>query len=161
MDESDVVALMEPNAGFVQNVENVDKLRTDLRSEAYALAFSSGECGTATVEAKVVKSYVEQELKAFDDFAPYHIGNGCLSGCQPLVERIHPFVQFAEVHRDDVVNVLVSQSIVQGFGFESCAMAFGADACSSVRIIVMVMVGVDDAESLASRTSTFGRVEGK
>ena len=42
-DETLIVALVEPDAGLVEDVEHIDQLRTDLRGQAYALALTARE----------------------------------------------------------------------------------------------------------------------
>ena len=44
-DEFVVVALMKTDAGFVEDIEHVDELRTDLGGEADTLALAAGEGG--------------------------------------------------------------------------------------------------------------------
>ncbi len=39
-----VVALVQADAGFIQDVEHADKSRADLRGEADALRFTAAEC---------------------------------------------------------------------------------------------------------------------
>ena len=64
VDEADVVALVEADAGLVKDVEHVDEATTDLRSQADALAFAAGEGGRGAVEGEVVEADFEDEVEA-------------------------------------------------------------------------------------------------
>ena len=64
VDEADVVALMEADAGLVKDVEHVDEAAADLRSQADALAFAAGEGGRGAVEGEVVEADFEDEVEA-------------------------------------------------------------------------------------------------
>ena len=41
VDESSVVALMEPNRRFVENIKHIDQLAAELCGQAYALALAA------------------------------------------------------------------------------------------------------------------------
>ena len=51
-----IVALVKPDARLIQNISDARELRTDLSSEADALAFTAGERAGWTVERQVIKT---------------------------------------------------------------------------------------------------------
>src|SRR5579859_849301 len=63
-----VVASMQADGGFIQNVENAAQARTDLRCEADTLGFTAGESGGGTVQAEVAETDGQQKVDAFGDF---------------------------------------------------------------------------------------------
>ena len=60
--KTSVVAVMQADGRFVEDVENTAQLRSDLRREADALAFSTGECGRRAAERQVAESDVVQKF---------------------------------------------------------------------------------------------------
>ena len=62
-EEALVVALVEPDAGLVENVEHAHQPRSDLGREPDALGLASRERGRATPEREIVESHVSQEAE--------------------------------------------------------------------------------------------------
>ena len=50
IDESLIIALMQPNARLIEDVEHIDQLRANLRGEPDALTLSSRQRSTGSVE---------------------------------------------------------------------------------------------------------------
>ena len=71
-----VVAMVQADGRFVEDVEDTAQLRSDLRRQADALAFSTGECGGGTAKLEVAESDVVQEFEAFGDFVRDAAGDG-------------------------------------------------------------------------------------
>ena len=63
-----VVARVEADRGFVEDVEHADEAAADLAGEADALRFAAGERGGGAVEREVVEADVLQEAEAAADF---------------------------------------------------------------------------------------------
>ena len=59
--QSHIVALMETDRGFVENIEHIDQLRTDLRGESDALTLAARKGHRRAVEREVVESHIEEE----------------------------------------------------------------------------------------------------
>jgi hypothetical protein len=93
-----VVALMQTDAGLVQNVEHTHKLRTYLRGKADSLRLASRKGARLAVERQVVQPHIEQKLDAglhlFDDL----VGNESPALVQFGVQRGEPQLQLAKVH---------------------------------------------------------------
>ena len=51
-----VVARVEADGGFVENVEDAAEIGAELGGEADALGFAAGQCGDATAQLKIAKA---------------------------------------------------------------------------------------------------------
>ena len=63
-----IVTRVQADAGFVKNVENAAKTRSNLRGKSNTLGFSSGERGGRAVEAEIAEAYGEKKFHALCDF---------------------------------------------------------------------------------------------
>ena len=67
-----VVALMKSDTGFVQDIEDIDQLRTYLSGQSNTLAFTSGKADGTAVQRQIVETYIQQEFEPcpyfFQDF---------------------------------------------------------------------------------------------
>ena len=123
--QSHIVALMETNRGFVENIEHIDQLRTDLRSESDALALAARKGHRRAVEREVVKSHIEEERKARANFFQDLGGDRLLLPTEIFADSIEPFFQFGHIHRGKFGNVLIAKFIRQRLAVETRPFAFG------------------------------------
>src|SRR5262249_25746712 len=63
-----VVTMVQSDGGLVEHIKNAAQLRSNLRSQPDALAFSAGKRGSRTVERDVAEADGIQKLQAFNDF---------------------------------------------------------------------------------------------
>ena len=63
-DEPRVVALVQADGGFIQNIEHADEARTDLRRQTDALRLAAGECARRAGERQVAQAHVDQKAQA-------------------------------------------------------------------------------------------------
>jgi nucleotide-binding universal stress UspA family protein len=70
-----VVALVQTDRRFVEDIEHAGQPRTDLRGQANALRLAAGERFRRTVERQIVEADVDQELQAADDFLEHFLGD--------------------------------------------------------------------------------------
>ena len=75
-----VVAGMEADARFVENIENAAETRADLRGQADALGFAAGEGGGGTIETEIAEADGEKKLDALGDFLERTGGDFFLAG---------------------------------------------------------------------------------
>ncbi len=68
VEQAVVVARMQSNGGFVQNVEHAHQARTHLGGESDALGLPPRKCGGGAAEGQVVESHVHQKVEPLDDF---------------------------------------------------------------------------------------------
>src|SRR5690242_603322 len=68
-----VVALVQPDTRFIENVENADETGADLRRQANTLGFATAERAAFPVQREIAEADVAQKAKArshlLDDFA--------------------------------------------------------------------------------------------
>ncbi len=74
-----IVAWMEPDRGFIQDVDDTDQSAADLSGQADSLGFAAGECRGGSVQGEIVESTAEEEAKPGSDFLE-HIDRDQLSG---------------------------------------------------------------------------------
>src|SRR5258707_215958 len=58
-----VVALVQPDARFIENVENADETRADLGRKANTLGFAAAERAAFPVQCEIAEAYVAQKAK--------------------------------------------------------------------------------------------------
>ena len=114
VDEAAVIALMQSDAGLVQNVEHVHELASYLRGKTYALAFSARQAHRGTRKGKIVQSHIQEKTQAGADFLHNLSGNAKLARSKFSVKVLQPFVQFAQVHCRQLGNVLSGNAEVEG-----------------------------------------------
>src|SRR5579863_4119214 len=79
MNQPGVVALVESDGWFVENVQNAAKARADLRGEADALAFAAGKRGRAAIKREIAESHRAKEFQPLLDLAADAIGDKSLA----------------------------------------------------------------------------------
>ena len=70
-----VVALVQADAGLVEDVHHADQAGADLAGQADTLGFATGQGVGAAVQGQVVEADVDQELQAFTDFLEDLLGD--------------------------------------------------------------------------------------
>ena len=84
-----VVARMQADRRFVENVEHADQAAADLAGEANALRFAAGERRRGAVEREVFEADVGEEAEPAADFFEHFGGDGLLRGVElELAEEI-------------------------------------------------------------------------
>src|SRR6185503_11201463 len=63
-EEAGVVALMEPDRGLIEDIEDAGQSRTDLRGEPDALALAARKRARDARQIKIVEADVDQEFEA-------------------------------------------------------------------------------------------------
>ncbi len=106
LNQPTVVALVQSDAGLVQDVEHVHQLRPNLRGQPDALALSAGEGNRRTVERQIVQPHVEQELQSRTDFLQDLRRNLLLAVGHALFHVHHPVVQLTDIHGRQLRDVL-------------------------------------------------------
>ena len=64
VDQLLIVARMQADGGFIENVGDADKSAANLRGEAHPLRLSARERGGCAVEGEVVEAHLFEELEA-------------------------------------------------------------------------------------------------
>lgn len=74
-----VVALMQPDARLIKDVEHPHQPRADLRREADALCLSARQRRCRTRERQIVESHIEEKMEACMNFLQNLSGYFCLT----------------------------------------------------------------------------------
>ena len=116
-----VVALMQPDRRFVQDVEHADERRADLRRQTDALRFAARERRRRTREIQIAEADVGQEAQPradlFEDLVrDLRFALGWLEVAEELLGAL-------DRHLRDVVDVLAADRDRQRFGLEPRAVA--------------------------------------
>ena len=104
LDQLVVVALMQADAGFVQNVHHPHQLAADLAGQADALALAAGEGGRTPVQIEIVQAHAGQEAQPVFDLFEDLLGDQQLIAAElEPVEKVNglPHAEFgnrADVH---------------------------------------------------------------
>src|SRR5512136_56950 len=62
--KAQVIPLMEPDAGLIQNVKHPDQTRPDLSCQPDALRFSPGKGGSGSVQRKIIQADLYHKLQS-------------------------------------------------------------------------------------------------
>ena len=123
-DETLMVARVQADTGFVEDVGHTDESEAELRREAHALGFAAGERTALAVEGEVVQASVIQERQAlFKPAAGFFDGHHAGMRGEPLRE----LKCRRNGHREELGHRLAVQAQRKGSGGEATALAAGAD----------------------------------
>ena len=87
--QSIVIALVQSDTGFVENVEDAGESSTNLGGEANSLGFPPGKGHRRPIEREVIESHIQEKLQPGPNFFEREIGNLRLAIAQlELVEAI-------------------------------------------------------------------------
>ncbi len=119
-----VVALVQTDAGFIENVEHAGEARADLRREPDALRFAAGERPAFAVERQVVEPDIKHEAEARLNFLQNVAGDArFLLRCFQCLEK--PLRLF-DRERAELMNVLSADGAGERFGSQARAVTGGA-----------------------------------
>ena len=124
IEEPAVVALVQADARFIQDVQHAHEGRADLRGEPDALALAARERGRAAVEREVVQAHVDHEPEALADLLQYALGNGGLFFRERKVLKKREGL--FDAHARDIVDVQPGDLDRQRFLAQPAALAVRA-----------------------------------
>ena len=122
------IALVQTDAGFIENVEYIHQLRPDLGGQTNALALSSRERCRSAIERHIIQSHIEHKIKASEYFFHDFIGDFPLFWLHVVVQIGKPIAQFANVHTCQLRNVFAINKKVARFFIEASTAALRAYA---------------------------------
>ena len=143
LDQTAVVALVQPDRRLVEHVEHAHQPGTDLRGEPDPLCLAPGQRARGPVQRQVVQADVEQEAQPGLHLLEHPPGDRGLAG----VEQ-HPVEELRAVghrHRRDLGDRLVALLAVrqrdgQDLGLEPCALAGRARHVAHVALVLLPRV---------------------
>ena len=118
-----VVALMQPDAGFVEDVEHARQAAADLAGEADALGLAARERAAGAVEVEVIEADVVEETEALEDFLEDAFGDLLLLAVQCGGQVGEPLQRVDHGEVGGVADVLARQLDRARLGLEAGAVA--------------------------------------
>ena len=106
-DELRVVALVEPDRGLVEDVQDAHQGGPDLGRQADPLGFAAREGHARPVEGQVVQPDVDEEAEPRDDLLEQLVGDRPFALAEPRLETRRPAQGVRDRHRRDVPDVEV------------------------------------------------------
>ena len=100
-----VVALVQTNRRFVQNIENARQARADLAGQTDTLAFTARQSACIPRQCQILKPHVVQEPKAFANFLQDRAGDFVLLFAQRLWHALRPSVGILDRHLDHLPHM--------------------------------------------------------
>ena len=112
--ESIGVARMEPDRGFVEDVETAHQATAKRSGEVDALAFAARKRIAEAVEREIAESHFVEETEAAADLDEQALGDGSVVFGEG--EGVEPLGEIGHRHTHEVGNGAVAHTNVEGFG---------------------------------------------
>ena len=122
-DEALMVAWMQADAGFVEDVRHADESETELRGQTDALGFAAGKGTALAVEGEIVEAGVIQECQTLFESAAGFFGGHHAGMSSELLRELQ---RGRNRHREELGHRLAVQAQRKGSGGEAAALAAGA-----------------------------------
>ena len=138
-----VVARMQTDGRFVENVQHAAKARTDLRGQANALRFAAGERGGRAIQAEIAETDGQQKIEALGDLFQRPAGNLSLARRELRQDLVDGGARRAQRQRREIRDGPSGQLHGQRFRTQALAVANGAQRGGHVlRHPLAIRVGV-------------------
>ncbi len=121
-----IVALVQTDARFIEDVKHIHETGTNLGRQPNALQFATRKTFGGTVERQVVKSYIKQKFQSSLDFLYNFVGNFLFLSREFGIVVVEEIVKFGQVHIGKLGDVLAGKPEAQCFAVEPCTAALGA-----------------------------------
>ena len=118
-----VVALVQPDGGFVEHIEHAGEARADLGRQADALALAAGERARIARQGEILEADIDQEAEPLVDLLQNAPGDLQLFGAQPLRQAGEPVTRPGDRHLRRRAGVQLRDPDRQRLGLESVAVA--------------------------------------
>ncbi len=132
---------MESDRGFVENVEHIDQLRTDLRREAYALALAARQRARGACQREVAQAHLQQELRALADLLHDLAGDRPLLVVHLPAQPPDPAGELVEREGRDLGDVAARNAELQRLGLQARAVARRAPAIGQELLAPLAAAG--------------------
>ena len=121
--QAGIVALVQTNRRFVQHVQHIHQLTTDLRSQANALRLTTRQGFRRTVQGQIGQSHFHDKTKPRVDFLHDFHGDSAFLVREIIVHVCKPFAQIGDVHLRQFANVLSTDLKEMRLFFQSRSFA--------------------------------------
>ena len=116
-----VIALMQADARFVQNIQHARQAAAYLRCQTDALRFAAAQRPRASVERQVIKAYVVEELQARHNLLQYLMRNYLLLRRQ--LQLCKELQAVAHRQRSNLADIFTADKNCQCLRLQTAAMA--------------------------------------
>ena len=124
MDQPPVVFLVQADTRFIQNIQHIYQLWTDLSSQTYPLRFPAGQSHRLTIQRQVFQAHIQKELQPGTDFFKYLSGNLPLFVFELCFGGTYPFIQIAQFHRSQFSNIFTGNPEIQSFLIQALPVTY-------------------------------------
>jgi hypothetical protein len=133
-EEAVIVAGVEADGGFIEDVEDASESGAELGSEADALGFAAGEGGGAACEGEVTESDIDEEAEPFADFAEEVASDACfVAGEGEMFEEVEGLIEgpAADLVEREAVELDGGGVVTEAGSEAGVAFDFGHEALES------------------------------
>ena len=127
-DQPPVVALVQADRRFVEDVEDIHQLRADLRGQPDALALATRQRPRGPRQREVAQPHLHQETESFADLLDDLLGDAPLLGAHPLLDMGDPLRKVGDREGRDLGDILPADAELQRLLLQARAAADGAGA---------------------------------
>ena len=118
-----VVALVEADGGFIEDIEHAGEAAADLAGEADALAFAARQGAAGAIKIEVIEPDIVEEAEAVVDFLEDGLGDLVLLRGEVLMQIAIPGDGGGDREVGDRGDILTRNLYAKRFGFEARAVA--------------------------------------
>ncbi len=122
-----VIPLMQPDTGFVKDIEHIDQLGAYLRGQTYALFFTARKRFGGSVEREVIESHLKHKAEACTYLLKDFRCNGLLTFAEPFLHRTGPLIEVLNIHRCQFINIFTINAEIQCLSVQTGAPALGTN----------------------------------
>ena len=126
MNQPEVIAVVQPDAWFVENIKYINQLRANLGCQPDALRFASRQCARSAVERQIIQPDIFQKTNPVADFFDHFHCYFSLAVGQAIFQIRKPNTEFGDVELRQLRNILVVDPEKERFFFEAMTVTFGA-----------------------------------
>ena len=94
-----VISLMKSDTRLIEDIQNIDKFRANLRSKAYALALATRECTGSSAKREIAQAHIGQEAQSLLYLFENLSSNGQFLLGHLLLYPLEPLTQTGDRHR--------------------------------------------------------------
>lgn len=123
-----VVALMQPDGGFVQHIQNAGQAAADLAGQTDALRFAARQGARRARQGQIVQPDIDQKAKPFADFLENGGRDLVLLFRQVIGRVLHPDQRLVDRQLDHLPDMAAGDLDRQRLGFQAIAVAGAAGA---------------------------------
>ncbi len=118
-----IVALVQADGGFIQHIEHAGEAGADLRRQADALAFATGQRARRARQSQIVEADIEQERQPLADLLQHADRDFVLLGIEHARHALEPFAGLLHRQFGNLADVLAADLDTQRLRLQPVAGA--------------------------------------